>query len=148
MEAEEKSPHPQYILQRDDREHPEHLSHHLVSELHSFWLQDLQQIVRTAEKITLVSLPTTVTTYNNHWICIVEDPFRMNSSPSCHLAQGPRASVPQPTHNFFLEAVTSLTPFCPPTFTWASQTPNLVGLNTAAHLHFSLYSVVYNTSLH
>ncbi|KAK3535534.1 hypothetical protein QTP70_016804, partial [Hemibagrus guttatus] len=75
-EAEESpstSPHPDHVLQRNHRESPEQLHHCLVWDC-----KTLQQILRTAEKIIGVSLPSITDMYTTRYIrkanSIVDDP--------------------------------------------------------------------------
>ncbi|KAK3522299.1 hypothetical protein QTP86_001899 [Hemibagrus guttatus] len=74
-EGSSSNSHPDHLLLREHREHPEQLHLCLVRELHR---KTLQRIVRTAEKIIGVSLPTITDIYTTRCICkannIVDDP--------------------------------------------------------------------------
>lgn len=79
--------------------------------------KNLQHIIRMAENIIVVSIPTTENLYHKYCICKATsiDPH-MNCSHCCHLAHGMGESVPPPldsTTALSLRRSVRLTHFCP-----------------------------------
>lgn len=103
----------------------------------------LQRIVRTADKIIGVYLPTIDTSFNN--CCIrkairiegdTSDPFHgLFTAPSCHLEEGTGASVPpladSTTVSSLRQSDYSIPSFLP-AVTWVSRTPNPYPFSTKA----------------
>ncbi|KAK3557726.1 hypothetical protein QTP86_000320 [Hemibagrus guttatus] len=94
-EGSSSTSHPDHLLQRDHREHPEQLHHCLVWELHRVGSQDpAARIVRTAEKIIGVSLFCIMDICSTRCIrkanSIVDDPTRPSHTLFTLLPSGKR----------------------------------------------------------
>ncbi|KAI4904481.1 hypothetical protein NFI96_029745, partial [Prochilodus magdalenae] len=105
--------HPHHLLQRNHREHPEQLHHCLVWELQSD-RKSLQQVVRTAEKIIGVSLPTIMDIYTTRCIrkatSIVDDYTHPSHTlftllPSGKRYRGIQALTSRLCNSFFPQAI-------------------------------------------
>ncbi|KAK3566561.1 hypothetical protein QTP86_000973, partial [Hemibagrus guttatus] len=89
--------HPDHLLQRDHREHPEQLHHCWFRNCTVLDRKTLQRIVRTAEKVIGVSLPSIMDIYSTRCIhkanSIVDDPTHPSHTLFTLLPSGKRKST-------------------------------------------------------
>lgn len=87
----------------------------------------IEWILRTAEKIIKVSLPSIDTSYRKHFICVATThPTSLTGSLLfCHLAEGTEASMPPPPNSTAASSLRQSVYCCLPTPTCANQNPTI-----------------------